>query len=159
MDQKSSQSREDTGVISFVPHQNIHSTDLPQLCHASLTFKVELSVNSKDKRIKRDSRVVLDTGSPVSYIHEVFNFLKRRMHDVIQDDGSNDENKNTFEVCIILMKLAFLARLLSALKQQRILMANDTVNYYSLTDAMEKRLKSSFEILAKIDWTRYEICI
>lgn len=160
MDQKSLQSSENTRVISFVPHQDIHSTDLPQLCHASLTFKVELSVSSKDKRIERDSRVAPDTGSSVSYIHEVFNFLKRRMHEVIQEDGFNEENKNTFEVYInLLMKLAFLARLLSALKQQRILITKDTVGYCSLTDAMEKQLENSFEILAKIDWARCEICI
>lgn len=117
-------------------------------------------MNSKDKRdIERDSRMVSDTGSAVSYIHEVFNFLIRRMDDIIQEDGFNDENKNTFDVYIVLIKLAFLARLLSALKQLRILTAKDTIGYFSLIDTMEKQLKSSFEVLTKIDWARSEICI
>lgn len=138
-----------------MPHYDIHSTDLPQLCHASLTFKVELSVNLKDKHVERDSGMMPDLGS-VSYIHEVLNFLKRRMHDIIQEGGFNDENKNIFEVYVVLMKIAFLARLLSALKQLGIL-TKDTVGYCSLIDAMEKQLKSSFEILTKIDWARCEI--
>ncbi|XP_024884976.1 serine-protein kinase ATM [Temnothorax curvispinosus] len=151
-EQKFSQSREKTRVISFVPQQDIHSTDLPQLCHASLTFKVTLSASSKNKHVEQDSGVVLDTGSPVSYIHEVLNFLKRRIHDVIQEN----ENKNISEVHVILMKLAFLTRLLSALKQLGILTTKDAVGYYSLIDAMEKQLKTSFEMLTKIDWARYK---
>jgi len=78
------------------------------------------------------------------------------MHDSIQEDGFNNENKNIFEVCVVLMKLAFLARLLSALKQLGIF-TKDTVGYCSLINAMEKQLKSSFEILTKINWTRCEI--
>lgn len=153
-EQKSSQNREEACVITFVPHRDIHSTDLPQLCHASLTFKVELSMNSKGKRVKRDSEVSPNTGSPISYIQEVFNFLKKRMNDVIQEEGFNDENKNTFYV--VLMKLAFLARLLSTLKQLGILTTEDTVGC-PLIDAIEKQLKNSFEVLTKIDWARYEI--
>lgn len=153
-EQKSLQNREEVCVKAFMSHQDIHSTDLPQLCHASLTFKVELSMNSKDKHVKRDSGILSNTGSPVTYIQEVFNFLKKRMHDVIQEEGFNDENKSTFYV--VLMKLAFLARLLSTLKQLGILTTEDTISC-PLIDAMEKQLKSSFEILTKIDWARCEI--
>lgn len=153
-EQKSSQSREKAHMITFVPHRDIHSTDLPQLCHASLTFKVELSVSSKDERVVRDSRMVSDTGSPVSYVQEVLNFLRKQMHDVIQEEGDNDENKTTFEVHVVLIKLAFVARLLSALKQLGILATEDTIDYCLLIDVMEKQLKSSFEVLTKIDWTR-----
>ncbi|XP_011860130.1 PREDICTED: serine-protein kinase ATM isoform X2 [Vollenhovia emeryi] len=154
-EQKSLRSCE-TMRVSFVPHQDIYSTDLPQLCHASLTFKVELSVSSTDKHVERDSRVTPNTVRPVSYIHEVLNFLKRRIHDGIQEDNFSDHSKNTCEVYIVLMKLAFLTRLLSALKQLGILATKDTVGYCSLTDAMKNQLQCSFEILTKIDWTRFK---
>lgn len=78
------------------------------------------------------------------------------MHNIIQEDSFND-GKNTFEVYVVLVKLAFVARLLSALKQLGIFTTKDTIGYCSLIDAMEKQLKSSFEILTKIDWARCEI--
>lgn len=144
------QSREEARVITFEPHRDVHSTNLPRLCHASLTFKVELSVSSKSKRVERGSGVVSGSGSPVSYVQEVLNFLKKRLHDILQEKGFSDENKNTVEVYIVLMKLALMARLLSALKQLGIL-ATNTVSCCPLMDAMEKQLNSSFEVLAKID--------
>jgi len=155
-EQKFLQNCEKARVITFVPHRDIHSTDLPRLCHESLTFKVKLSINSKSKHVEQDSGMVSDTGNPVSYIQEVFNFLMKRMYNVIQEESFNNENKNTFEVYIVLMKLAFLARLLSALKHLNIFTADDT-DYSSLIDAMEKQLNSSFEVLTKIDWARYLI--
>ncbi|XP_012534493.1 serine-protein kinase ATM isoform X2 [Monomorium pharaonis] len=155
MEQKSLQSRKEAHTTTFVPHRDIHLTDLSQLCHASLIFKVELLVSSKDERVVRDSGIVLsDTGSPVAYVQEVLNFLRKQMHDFIREEDDNDENKNTFEVYMILMKLAFVARLLSALKQLGILTMEDTGSYGLLINVMEKQLKSSFEILTKIDWTR-----
>ncbi|XP_070172770.1 serine-protein kinase ATM [Polyergus mexicanus] len=137
----------------FVSHQDIYSTDLPRLCHASLTFEVEFSARSKDERDERDFRLMATDGTPVSYVQEVFNFLKKRLHDILQGEDSSDETKNTIEVHVVLMKVAFLARLLSSLKQLGIIVKEDTVD--SLLGVMEKHLKNSFEVLARIDWSRY----
>lgn len=155
-EQKSLQNHEKARVIAFVPHQDIHSTELPQLCHASLTFKIALSVNSQSKLVEQDSGMMPDTGNPVSYIQEVFNFLMKQMHKIIQEDGSNDENRNVREIYVVLMKLTFLARLLSILKQQNIFTTEDIDGYCPLIDAMEKQLNDSYKVLTKIDWNRYE---
>ncbi|KAL0100932.1 hypothetical protein PUN28_019367 [Cardiocondyla obscurior] len=152
-EQKFSHSREKMRTISFIPHQDIYSTNLPQLCHAFLTLKVELSVSLKDKCIERDFRTISDIGSPNSYVFEALSFLKRRIYDIIQEDSFSEKNKT--EVCTVLIKLAFLARLLSALKQLEILTV-DSMYYCSLIEMMEKQLKSSFEILTKVDWSRYK---
>ncbi|EGI58185.1 Serine-protein kinase ATM, partial [Acromyrmex echinatior] len=153
-EQKSLQNHEKARVITFVPHQDIQSTELPQLCHAFLTFKIALSVNSKNKLIEQDSGMIPDTRNPVSYVQEVFNFLMKQMHKIIQEDGSNDENRNTREIYVVLMKFTFLARLLSILKQQNIFTTKDIAGYCPLIDAMEKQLNDSYEVLTKIDWTR-----
>ncbi|KYQ49759.1 Serine-protein kinase ATM, partial [Trachymyrmex zeteki] len=153
-EQKSLQNHEKARVIAFVPHQDIHSTELPQLCHASLTFKIALSVNSQSKLVEQDSGMMPDTGNPVSYIQEVFNFLMKQMHKIIQEDGSNDENRNVREIYVVLMKLTFLARLLSILKQQNIFTTEDIDGYCPLIDAMEKQLNDSYKVLTKIDWNR-----
>ncbi|XP_011642127.1 serine-protein kinase ATM isoform X1 [Pogonomyrmex barbatus] len=151
---KYSQNREETRV-TFVPHRDIHSTDLSRLCHASLTFKLELLVKSKDKRIKRSSEMKFSSGNPVSYVQEALNFLKKRLYAILQEEDFSNVNKNVVEVHIVLIKLAFLARLLSALKQLGILITEDTIGCYQpLIDIMERQLKNSFEILTKIDWAR-----
>lgn len=151
---KPSQKCEKSREPIFVSHQDICSTDLPRLCHASLKFEIEFSAKSKDERDERDFRLVATDGSPVSYVQEAFNFLKKRLHDILQGEDSNDETKNTIEIQVVLMKVAFLARSLSSLKQLGIIAKEDTID--PLFDMMEKHLKNSFEILARIDWSRYE---
>ncbi|KAL6424274.1 hypothetical protein ACFW04_009833 [Cataglyphis niger] len=150
---KPSQKCEKSREPIFVSHQDICSTDLPRLCHASLKFEIEFSAKSKDERDERDFRLVATDGSPVSYVQEAFNFLKKQLYDILQDEDSNDETKNTIEIQVVLMKVAFLARSLSSLKQLGIIAKEDTID--PLFDIMEKHLKNSFEILAKIDWSRY----
>ncbi|KYM98451.1 Serine-protein kinase ATM [Cyphomyrmex costatus] len=153
-EQKSLQNHEKVRVITFVPHRDIHSTELLQLCHASLTFKIALSMYSKSKFVERNSGVMSNTENPVSYVQEVFNFLIKQMHNIIQEEDCNDENKDTCEVYVVLMKLMFLARLLSILKQQNIFTTKDIAGYCPLIDAMEKQLNDSYAVLTKIDWTR-----
>lgn len=149
---KPSRKREKSREPVSVSHQDIYSTDLPRLCHASLTFEVEFSARSKDERGERDFRLMATDGSPVSYVQEAFNFLKKRLHDILQGEDPSDETKNTIEVHVVLMKVAFLARLLSSLKQLGIIAREDTVD--PLLNVMEKHLKNSFEVLARIDWSR-----
>lgn len=151
---KSSRKREESREPVFESHQNIYSTDLLQFCYASLTFTIELSAKSKDERNEEDFKLVTTDGNSVFCVQEVFNFLKKCLYDIFQSEDSNDVTKNTVEIHITLMKIAFLARLLSSLKHLGIITKMDTVD--PLIDAMEKHLKNSFEVLAKVDWSRCE---
>ncbi|XP_019882077.2 serine-protein kinase ATM isoform X2 [Camponotus floridanus] len=150
---KSSRKREESRESIFVSHQDIYSTDLLQFCYASLTFKIELSVRLKDECDEENFKPVTTDGSPVFCVQEVFNFLKKCLYDIFQGEDSNDETKNTVEIHITLMKIAFLARSLSSLKHMGIIAKMDSVD--PLIDTMEKHLKNSFEVLTKIDWGRY----
>jgi len=119
-----------------------------------LTFKIELSVRSKDECDEEDFKLVTTDGSPVFCVQEVFNFLKKCLYDIFQGEDSNDETKNTVEIHIALVKIAFLARSLSSLKHMGIIAKIDAVD--PLIDAMEKHLKNSFEVLTNIDRSRCE---
>lgn len=151
---KSSRKREESRGAIFVRHQNICSTDLPRLCHASLIFKLEFSAKSKDGRDEQDFRLVTTDGNPVFYVQEALNFLKQRLCVVLQVEDANDETRSMIDVHIVLMKIALLARSLSNLKQLGIIAKEDTVD--PLIDVMEKNLKNSFEVLARINWSRCE---
>lgn len=151
---KSSRKREESRESTFLSRQDIYSTDLLQFCYAFLTFKIELSVKSKNERDEEDFKPVSADGSPVFCVQEVFNFLKKCLHDIFQAEDSNDEAKNTVEIHIVLIKIAFLARSLSSLKHVGIISRMDSVD--PLIDAMKKHLKNSFEVLTKIDWARCE---
>lgn len=144
--------REQTLGVSFV-QRDIHSTDLPRLCRASLMFDVELSACLTDEGSERDSEMKFNNGFAVSYIEEAFIYLKNWLCNIFQEEDTNNDNKNTGEVYVILIKIALLARLLSALKQLSILTLEDTVGCMLIAQ-LEKHLKNSFEILARIDWSR-----
>lgn len=123
---------------------DIHSTDISQLCYSSLAFKAELLVIPRNERIEKNSRIT--PSNTISCVQSAFNFLKKRLHDILQEESSNDE------IYVILMKLVLLSRLLSALKQFGIL-AEDTVDC-PLVGTLQKYLISSFEVLANIDSAR-----
>lgn len=149
---KFSRKREESRQPIFVSYQDI-STDLLQFCYASLTFKVELSVRSKDECNEEDFKLMSTNGNPVFCVQEVFNFLKKCLHDIFQGEDFNDEAKNTIEIHIALLKIAFLARSLSSVKHMDIAKI-DTVD--PLIGTMKKHLKNSFEVLTKINWNRCE---
>ncbi|XP_020292169.1 serine-protein kinase ATM isoform X3 [Pseudomyrmex gracilis] len=144
--------REQAARISFV-QRDIHSTDLPRLCRASLMFDVELSVCLTDKCSERDSEMKFNNGFPVSCSEDAIIYLKNWLCNIFQEEDTNNDDKNTGEIYVILIKIALLARLLCALKQLSILTLEDTVGCMLIAQ-LEKRLKNSFEILARIDWSR-----
>ncbi|EZA46432.1 hypothetical protein X777_00164 [Ooceraea biroi] len=141
------QSHEGTRRLAYVSHRDVCSTDLPEICHASLIFKVDLSASRKNERIERTSGATSARASHVTYVQDVFNFLKKRLHDIFQEEGSSDE------VYITLMKIALLARLLSALKLLGVVTVENIVDC-PLIDVMKSHLTSSFEVLTKIDPNR-----
>lgn len=150
-DQRISQNREEMRTISYVPHRDIYSTDLLQLCRSSLIFKVDLLANPTNESIERSSGVTTARGSHVSYVQDVFHFLKKRLHDILQEESCNDE------VYIMLMKIALLARLLSSLKLLGIVTTLENIIDCPLINVMKAHLTSSFEILTKINSDRYMI--
>ncbi|XP_012222718.1 serine-protein kinase ATM isoform X2 [Linepithema humile] len=147
---KSLQSREEARKLIRASH--IYLADFSLLCHASMTFTVELSTRSKDERIERDPEVTPGSRSHVSYVQETLDFLKKQLHDLFQEESANDE-KNSSEVYIVLIKIALLAKLLSVLKQLGIPTMNNDGDC-PLVGTMEKHLTSSFKILARIDSDR-----
>lgn len=150
---KSLQSREEAHKFIRAPH--IYLTDFSRLCHASLTFTMELSVRSKDEHIERDPEVTSGSGNHVFCVQETFSFLKKQLYNLFQEENAHDE-KNSNEVYIVPIKVALLAKLLSVLKQLNILTLNNDADC-PLIDMIEKHLSSSFKILAKIDSNRYKI--
>lgn len=149
---KSLQSRKETRKLIRAPH--IYLTDFSLLCHASLTFTMELSTCSKDECIERDTEVTL--GSHVSYVQETFNFLRKQLHDLFQEEENANDERN--KVHIVLIKIALLAKLLSTLKQLGILTMNDDADRL-LIETMKQHLTSSFKILANINVERYAIAL
>jgi len=149
-DKKTLQSYEEPRKITYMPHKDIYSTDLPQICHASLIFKVDLLANPKNRNIEQNSGVIFNHGNHISYVQDAFNFLKKRLHNIFQEESSNNE------VYIMLMKTAFLAKLLSALKLLNVI-TSENITDYPLIDVMKSYLTSSFEILTRIDPNRYKI--
>lgn len=124
---------------------DIHPVDLPQLCYSSLAFKTDLLASPVNLEVK--SMIILD--GPVYHVQEALNFLKKRLYDIFQEEDSNDE------VYVVLMKLAFLARLLSTLKQLNIL--TQDITDCALVGILENNLTKSYEILERIDSSRCTI--
>jgi len=152
IDKRTLQSHEEPRKITYMPHKDIYSTNLPQVCHASLIFKVDLlAANLKNKNIEQNS-VTFNHGSHISYVQDAFNFLKKRLCSIFQEENSN----NDLHVYIMLMKIAFLARLLSALKLVGVITLENIANY-PLIDVMKSHLRDSFEILTRINPNRYKI--
>ncbi|XP_011154175.2 serine-protein kinase ATM [Harpegnathos saltator] len=119
---------------------DFHLTDLSRLCYSSLAFKAELVACTKNKHVEADSRT---SSGPISYVQETLSFLKQRLNNFLQEEGSNDE------VYVMLMKLAFLSKLLSILIQLGVL--TEDITDCPLIDTLEKYLTNSLAVLANVN--------
>lgn len=128
--------------------RDIYSTDLPHLCYSFSTFNINfLPENPKETLNERDCEV---TTTTVYCVQKPLDFLKKRLYDIIEEQDSN-VNENTVHISLI--KLAFVAKLLSELRQLKIL--TEDVTKCPLIDRMRKNLKNIFQTIANIDSTRY----